>query len=218
MPRPSRESLERKYEAMLVYERRCLLEGHVRIGGVDEAGRGPLAGPVVAACCVLDPDRRILGLDDSKKLSSERREVLFDEIVAHSLAYAIAEVDAAEIDRVNILNATKRAMAEAVAALAVPPDVLLIDAVDLRGTGIPVVPIVKGDALSVSIAAASILAKVRRDRLMAEWDRSYPAYGFAQHKGYGTEAHYAAIRAHGLCPLHRRSFTRGLPEADGGAE
>lgn len=217
MPRLSREALERKYEAMLDYERRCLLEGRVRVGGVDEAGRGPLAGPVVAACCILDPDRRILGLDDSKKLSPERREALYEEIVAYSLAYAIAEVDAGEIDRVNILNATKRAMAEAVAAIAVPPEVLLIDAVDLRGTGIPVVPIVKGDALSVSIAAASILAKVRRDRLMTEWDRAYPAYGFAQHKGYGTEAHYAAIRTHGLCPLHRRSFTRGLPESGKGS-
>jgi ribonuclease HII len=208
--RSGRPTALEKYDAMFAYERRCWMEGRVRVGGIDEAGRGPLAGPVVAACCILDPEDRILGLDDSKKLSPAKRERLFEEILARSLAFGIAEVDAGEIDRINILNATRRAMAEAFERLAVRPDILLVDAVALEGTGVPVLPIVKGDALSVSIAAASILAKVHRDRLMDAFDAAYPAYGFAKHKGYGTPEHCEAIRRHGLCPIHRRSFTRSL--------
>jgi ribonuclease HII len=204
--------LDAKYDAMLEYERRFWLQGRIRIGGIDEAGRGPLAGPVVAACCILDPSMRILGVDDSKKLSPARRDALFERILTDCADCCIREVDAREIDRVNILNATKSAMAMAVAGLKAPPDLLLVDAVDLKGTGVPVVPIVKGDALSVSIAAASILAKVFRDRRMAAYDRIYPEYGFAKHKGYGTPEHYDALRRYGRCPIHRLSFTTGLED------
>ena len=210
MPRKDAPSLDVRYDQMLEYERRCWMQGLVRIGGIDEAGRGPLAGPVVAACCVLDPTKRVLGLDDSKKLTPARREELYGILLSECLDFSIAEVDAAEIDRINILNATKKAMKLAVEGLKTRPDVLLIDAVDLKGTGIPVQPIIKGDTLSVSIAAASILAKVYRDRKMEEFDRIYPQYGFARHKGYGTPEHYESLRVHGLSILHRRSFTRNL--------
>lgn len=195
---------------MLEFERFYRSDGFVHIGGIDEAGRGPLAGPVVAACCILDPSKRILGIDDSKKLTPARREALFEILILESLDYCICEVDAEEIDRINILNATKKAMKMAVDGLKIRPDILLVDAVDLKGTGIPVHPIIKGDTLSLSIAAASILAKVHRDRKMEEFDRIYPQYGFARHKGYGTPEHYAALRLHGLSDLHRRSFTRNL--------
>ena len=210
MGRTNRERDEVRYESMLEYERRCWNNGSVWVGGIDEAGRGPLAGPVVAACCVLDPDSKILGVNDSKKLSPARRDELYDRILADCLDYSIAEVDSVEIDRINILNATKRAMTLAVEGLKRKPEVLLIDAVDLKGTGIPVVPIIKGDTLSVSIAAASILAKVWRDRLMVDFDRRFPGYGFAQHKGYGTPVHYEAIHRLGLTEIHRRTFTSGL--------
>jgi len=213
MPRSTPRSLEEKYDAMMEYERRCWLQGRRRIGGIDEAGRGPLAGPVVAACCVLDASRRVLGVDDSKKLSPARREELYERILDACTDSCVQEIDALEIDRINILNATKKAMTKAVAGLLVQPDVLLVDAVDLKGTGIPVVPIVKGDSLSVSIAAASILAKVHRDRLMDAYDRQYPEYGFARHKGYGTPEHYEALRKYGRCPIHRLSFTTGLDDA-----
>ena len=213
MPRRTPAFLEARYDAMLSYERQAWLSGAVLVGGIDEAGRGPLAGPVVAACCVLDPDRRILGLDDSKKLSPERREELYARIVADASDYRIQEVDAEEIDRTGILTATCKAMGLAASGLSRRPDVLLVDAVDLKGTGARVVPIIHGDSLSVSIAAASILAKVWRDHRMADFDLAYPGYGFAQHKGYGTAAHYEAIRRLGLCPLHRRTFNTGLGEA-----
>jgi ribonuclease HII len=210
MPRRDSPSLDARYDQMLEFERRCWMQGLVRIGGIDEAGRGPLAGPVVAACCVLDPMKRVLGVDDSKKLSPARREELYELLLSACLDYCIVEVDAEEIDRINILNATKKAMKLAVEGMKTRPDVLLIDAVDLKGTGIPVQPIIRGDSLSVSIAAASILAKVHRDRKMEEFDRVYPQYGFARHKGYGTPEHYAALREHGLSVLHRRTFTRDL--------
>jgi ribonuclease HII len=212
MARRSPAFLEARFESMLAYERQAWLSGATLVGGIDEAGRGPLAGPVVAACCILDPDRRILGLDDSKKLSPERREELYERIVADATDYCIRQVDAEEIDRTDILVATRKAMGLAVSGLARRPDVLLVDAVDLRGTGARVVPIIRGDSLSVSIAAASILAKVWRDRRMLEFEEAHPGYGFAQHKGYGTPAHYEAIRRLGLSPIHRRTFTRGLEE------
>jgi len=178
--------------------------------GIDEAGRGPLAGPVVAAACILDPEKPIYGLDDSKKLSPKKRDQLYDEIIEKAKCFCVIRVEPKEIDEVNILNATKNAMRACVKGLAIKPDVLLIDAVKLEGTGIPVKPIIKGDAKSNSIVAASILAKVSRDRIMEEYDKEYPGYGFAQHKGYGTAAHYAAIHELGISPIHRMSFLKKM--------
>ena len=211
MPKLTTEQLTAKYEAMYEYERDCLAKGYKMIGGIDEAGRGPLAGPVVAACCILDPDVKILGLDDSKKLSEKKREELFEQIKEKAKAYAICASGPEEIDEINILEATKNAMRNCVKELAakeMSPDILLIDAVKLSGTGLDVIPIIKGDAKSDSIAAASILAKVTRDHMMAEYDKEYPGYGFAKHKGYGTKDHYAAIREKGMTPIHRRSFLK----------
>lgn len=204
------EKLIEKYEVMSAFEKECAAEGKVLCCGIDEAGRGPLAGPVVAAACILDPDVPIYGLDDSKKLSPKKRDALYDEITKKAKAFCVIRVEPEEIDRINILEATKNAMRAAVKGLSVKPDVLLIDAVNLTGTGIPVKPIIKGDAKSNSIAAASILAKVSRDRIMEEYDKEYPGYGFAQHKGYGTAAHYAAIHELGISPIHRMSFLKKM--------
>lgn len=211
MPKLTKEQLIEKYDAMYAYERDCFAKGFKMIGGIDEAGRGPLAGPVVAACCILDPDVKILGLDDSKKLSEKKREELFLEIKEKAKAYAICSSSPEEIDAINILEATKKAMRNCVKELAakgVSPDILLIDAVNLSGTGLDVIPIIKGDAKSDSIAAASILAKVTRDHIMMDYDNEYPGYGFAKHKGYGTKDHYTAIREKGMTPIHRRSFLK----------
>ena len=183
--------------------------GH--ICGVDEAGRGPLAGPVYAAAVILDPNRPIEGLNDSKKLSEKIREQLYDLIVENTVAYSIASADVNEIEQYNILNATYLAMTRAVAGLSVQPEMALID-----GNRLPPQltvagrTIVKGDALSESIAAASILAKVSRDRVLAQMDIEYPQYGFAAHKGYGTAAHTAALREYGPCPEHRLSFLKKI--------
>lgn len=204
------EKLIEKYEVMSAFEKECAAEGKALCCGIDEAGRGPLAGPVVAAACILDPDVPIYGLDDSKKLSPKKRDALYDEITKKAKAFCVIRVEPEEIDRINILEATKNAMRAAVKGLSVKPDVLLIDAVNLTGTGIPVKPIIKGDAKSNSIAAASILAKVSRDRIMEEYDKEYPGYGFAQHKGYGTAAHYAAIHELGISPIHRMSFLKKM--------
>ena len=208
MARLTQEQLEAKYEEMYEYERKAHEDGYVHAGSIDEAGRGPLAGPVVAACCILDPDVKILGLDDSKKLSEKKREELFVQIKEKALAYAVCAESPEVIDEINILEATKKAMRRCVEEIGVKPDILLIDAVKLEGTGLPVVPIIKGDAKSDSIAAASILAKVTRDHIMTDYDKVYPGYGFAKHKGYGTKDHYAAIREHGVTPIHRRSFLK----------
>ena len=178
------------------------------ICGIDEAGRGPLAGPVVAGAVILPSDCEILYLNDSKKLTEKRREALLLEIKEKAVAWNIGIVDAAEIDRINILQATYEAMRRAIAGLEVTPSLLLNDAVEIPDVQIPQVKIIKGDAKSVSIAAASILAKVTRDHLMIEYDRQYPNYGFARHKGYGTGAHIEAIRDYGPCPLHRKTFIR----------
>ena len=204
------EQLEEKYEKLYAYEREYHAKGYSVIAGIDEAGRGPLAGPVVAGCCILDPDVKILGLDDSKKLSEKKREELFTEIKEKALAWTVCEVSAEVIDEINILEATKKAMRTCVEEISkkLRPDLLLIDAVNLSGTGVDVVPIIKGDANSDSIAAASILAKVTRDHIMIEYDKTYPGYGFAKHKGYGTKDHYAAIRESGMTPIHRRSFLK----------
>ncbi len=187
------------------FERSARQQGWQRIAGLDEAGRGALFGPVFAAAVILNPRRRIVGLDDSKKLSPERREVLANRIREHALAWCVAQVDASRIDAWNIYQASRQAMSDAVTRLAVRPDFLLIDALHLDLL-IEQKPLIKGDARSVSIAAASILAKVGRDLLMQECDREYPQYGLASNKGYGTPDHLAALRIHGPSPLHRFSF------------
>lgn len=189
------------------WEQAAQRKGFSRICGVDEAGRGPLAGPVCAAAVILPADCRIEGLDDSKKLSEKRRESLFQQIKEAAVAYGIAFADVEEIERYNILEATFLAMDRAVAQLSPAADFALIDGNrSPKGLPVPCQTVIKGDALSCSIAAASVLAKVTRDRYMLEMDEKYPAYGFAGHKGYGTKAHRDAIQAYGPCPIHRLSF------------
>ena len=178
------------------------------ICGVDEAGRGPLAGPVCAAACVLPAGLVIAGLNDSKKLSEKRREALYESITAAALAWSVCLVDEKIIDEINILQATFRAMRSAVERLRLQPDLCLVDGNRDPGLALPTRTVVKGDATCASVAAASILAKVTRDRSMIRYDAAYPGYGFAVHKGYGTKAHYAAIDALGLCPIHRRTFLK----------
>ena len=176
--------------------------------GVDEAGRGPLAGPVCAAAVILPPGLVIPGLNDSKKLTDKKRRELYDVITAEAVSYGIAFADEKEIDEINILQATFLAMARAMEKLAPQPELALIDGNRAKDFGLPVRTIVKGDSLSASIAAASILAKVTRDRLMEQYDEQYPQYGFAVHKGYGTKRHYAALREYGPCPIHRQTFLK----------
>jgi ribonuclease HII len=178
------------------------------IAGVDEAGRGPLAGPVVAAAVILDPERRLRGLRDSKQLTAASRDLLAVEIRSNAVAWAVAASEVAEIDELNILQATLLAMRRAVEALAVRPDVVWIDGLHCPPLAYPSRPIVNGDRDIAPIAAASILAKTARDAFLLELDRSYPAYGFARHKGYCTPEHLAALAAHGPCPAHRRYFAR----------
>jgi len=197
------------YHSMSNYERKEWESQILLVAGLDEVGRGPLAGPVVAAACILDPENPILGINDSKKLTEKKREELFIEIQNKAVCYSIVRIEHDVIDEVNILNATKMAMVECVRILCLKPGKLLIDAIDLKGTGIPVIAIIKGDSLSVSIAAASILAKVTRDRIMVEFDNVYPGYGFIQNKGYGTTLHYDGIKKLGITPIHRKSFLKG---------
>lgn len=197
-----------RLEAMKEFEREY--DGCSLICGVDEAGRGPLAGPVAAGAVILPKDCTILYLNDSKKLSEKRREELFWEIREKAVSYSVGIVGPERIDEINILQATYEAMCQAVSGLGAVPDLLLNDAVTIPELAIPQVPIIKGDAKSVSIAAASILAKVTRDHRMEEYDRQFPQYGFAKHKGYGTAAHVAAIREFGPCPIHRRSFLKNI--------
>ena len=193
---------------LYTYENELRSQGFALICGIDEAGRGPLAGPVCAAACILPAGLTIEGLNDSKKLSEKRREALYEEITAKALAWAVCLVDEKTIDEINILQATYRAMRGAVERLTLRPDLCLVDGNRDPGLGLPTKTVVKGDAACASVAAASILAKVTRDRLMVEYDRQYPGYGFAVHKGYGTKAHYAALQALGLCPIHRRTFLK----------
>jgi ribonuclease HII len=195
-----------RLENMLSFEKQAMQEGYKFIAGVDEAGRGPLAGPVVAAAVILPKGVLIEGVNDSKKLSEAQRESLFDVIKEKALSYGIAAVDEKGVDDINILNATKKAMANAISQLNPRPDCILLDAVKLENITTKQVPIIKGDSLSLTIAAASILAKVTRDRLLREYDSEYPEYGFAIHKGYGTPQHISAIKKFGLCPIHRLSF------------
>ncbi len=200
------EAERQRLHAMREYER--MHEDAALICGIDEAGRGPLAGPVVAAAVILPKDCEILYLNDSKKLSPARRERLYGEIMEKAVAVGIGQASPQRVDEINILQATYEAMREAINRLGKTPDILLNDAVTIPGVDIPQEPIVKGDAKSVSIAAASIIAKVTRDRIMAELDAAYPGYGFARHKGYGTEAHIAALRELGPSPVHRRTFIK----------
>jgi ribonuclease HII len=188
------------------YDAQAWRTGLSRIAGIDEAGRGPLAGPVVAAAVVIAPDRRIKGLCDSKVLPAEKREALFAVIHERAIAVGVGIVDHLTIDRINILEATRVAMMQALAGLAVIPELVITDFVSLRECPCPQRNLVDGDARCATVAAASIIAKVTRDRLMVEIDTAYPGYGFAKHKGYATAEHIAAIDRHGLCPLHRRSF------------
>ena len=198
---------ERMYE-MFSFEREY--GDHQAICGIDEVGRGPFAGPVVAAAVILPKDCDILYLNDSKKLSAARREELYDEIMEKAVATGIGMASPARIDEINILQATYEAMREAVSKLSREPDLLLNDAVTIPEMTSMQVPIIKGDAKSVSIAAASILAKVTRDRLMIEYDKILPEYGFAGHKGYGSKEHIAAIQKYGPSPIHRRTFIKNF--------
>lgn len=192
------------------FEKQARASGYKFIAGVDEVGRGCLAGAVVAAVCILDLSRPLPeGLNDSKKLSAKRREKLDEEIRAVAVCFAIAQVEADEIDRINILQATKKAMRLAIENLSPPADFLLIDALELKDVKLPQKGIIGGDAVSASIAAASIIAKTYRDNLMRELDKVYPEYGFSKHVGYGTKAHFEALRTHGVCAIHRKTF-RGV--------
>lgn len=193
------------------YENKAVLNGYKFVCGVDEVGRGPLAGPVCAAAVILPQNFQIEGLDDSKKLSEKKRELLFDKIIENAVAYNIAYGTLEEIERYNILEATYIAMNKAIDGLKVKPDFALIDGNRIpKGITVPCETVVKGDSKSCSVAAASILAKVTRDRLMLEYDKKYPQYLFAKHKGYGTKAHYEAIKKYGICEIHRKSFLKNV--------
>lgn len=185
-------------------------KGYIYIGGVDEAGRGPLAGPVVAAVVVFDRMTKIPGVDDSKKIKESKREELFEYIIKNAKDYGIGIADNVEIDEINILNATYLAMKRAIDMLKEKPDCLLNDAVTIPDINIAQVPIIKGDSKSISIAAASILAKVTRDRIMYDMDKKYPHYGFSSNKGYGTKDHYSGIMNYGITPIHRKSFLKNI--------
>lgn len=197
-----------RLEAMRAYEKEY--KNFTYICGIDEAGRGPLAGPVVAGAVILPEDCTILYLNDSKQLSQSRREELFEEITEKAVSAQVGIADCGRIDEINILQATYEAMREAVSKLSAVPDILLNDAVTIPGISIPQKPIIKGDAKSVSIAAASIMAKVTRDKMMEAYDKLFPEYGFAQNKGYGTKEHIEAIKKYGPSPIHRKSFIKNF--------
>ena len=193
----------------LQYEKEFLQKGYALIGGVDEVGRGPLAGPVVCASVIMPLDDIIIGVDDSKKLSKKKREMLYDKILEKAIAYSIQKVEPSVIDEINILNATKLCMKNAIETLSVRPDVVLIDAVKLD-LSVETFSIIKGDLKSYSIGCASIIAKVFRDRLMEEYAKTYPKYGFEKHSGYGTKQHITAIKEIGACPIHRKTFIKNF--------
>ncbi|KJR41489.1 ribonuclease HII, partial [Candidatus Magnetoovum chiemensis] len=190
-----------------IYDRKFSNDGYKYIAGIDEAGRGPLAGPVVAGCVILDLDREINALADSKQVKEKKRDILFWDILCSCVDVGVGIVDACDIDRVNIKNATFRAMAMAVGDMNIEPEVLLIDAFRIPDVDILQMPIIKGDTLSASIAAASIIAKVTRDRIMAHYDTIYPNYDFKRHKGYPTKMHIEKLLIHGPCPIHRLSYS-----------
>ncbi len=202
------EAEKERIEIMREFEEKY--DSYSYICGIDEAGRGPLAGPVVAGAVVLPKGKRILYVNDSKKLSEKKRDELFDIIKDEALTYAVGIISPEIIDKINILQATYEAMRQAVNKLSVKPDIFLNDAVTIPGIEGKQVPIIKGDAKSLTIASASILAKVTRDRIMIEYDSMYPEYGFAKHKGYGTKAHIEAIKEYGPCPIHRKTFIKNF--------
>lgn len=200
-------------EIGVYFEDEARAAGFRFVAGLDEVGRGCLAGPVVAGACILDISRPLpKGLNDSKKLTATKREEIAEELKEVAVAYSVGQIEADEIDRINILEATKKAMLAAIDSLALAADFLLIDALQLKQSPLPQKAIIKGDSISASIAAASIIAKVYRDNLMVEYDREYPEYGFAGHKGYAAAKHYKALRTHGHTPIHRISFRGVLPD------
>ena len=206
-----KEKEEQRLNELKEIDKSYFKEGYNYICGIDEAGRGPLAGPVVVAAVIMPKDSMIEGVNDSKKVSEKKREKLYELIIEEAISYSVGIVDQNEIDRINILNATKAGLTEAVRTLKVKPELILVDALtNIDTCGVPYKSIIKGEAKSYSIAAASIIAKVTRDRIMREWDKVYPQYGFEKHKGYGTAAHISAIKENGLCPLHRLSFVKNI--------
>ena len=206
-----KEKEEERLKQLKQIEEEIYNTGVETICGIDEAGRGPLAGPVVVAAVIMPRDSFIEGVNDSKKVSEKKKELLYDLITKEAIAWGVGIIDQKEIDRINILNATKEGLTTAIKNLEVKPDRIIVDALKGIDTlGIPYTSIIKGDAKCYSIAAASIIAKVTRDRIMRQWDEIYPQYGFEKHKGYGTAMHMQAIREYGLCPLHRRSFTKNI--------
>ena len=206
-----KEKEQERLERLKEIENDLYLKGATKICGIDEAGRGPLAGPVVVAAVILPKDSMIEGVNDSKKVSEKKREKLYDEITSSAITWGVGIIDQKEIDDLNILNATKKGLTAAVAGLTERPDIILVDALTGIDTlGIPYQSIIKGDAKSYSIAAASIIAKVTRDRIMRQWDEIYPEYGFEKHKGYGTKAHIEVIKNNGICPIHRKSFVKNF--------
>lgn len=210
MPKRTPEEEFARFDALLLRERELANEGYTAVAGIDEAGRGPLAGAVYAAAVILPQDIFIPGLDDSKKLSEKKRGELFDIICEKAVSYSIASASEAEIDEINILNATHLAMRRAACGLSVAPDYCIIDGNSIKGMPFPHETMVKGDAKSASVAAASILAKVSRDRYITELSKRYPEYGFDKHKGYGTKVHIDALLKYGPSPVHRKSFLKKI--------
>ena len=205
------EEEKERLEKLKEIENELYNDGATKICGIDEAGRGPLAGPVVVAAVIMPKDSMIEGVNDSKKVSETKREKLYEEITESAIAWGVGIIDPKEIDNINILNATKKGLTKALKELVEKPDIILVDALTGIDTlGIPYQSIIKGDAKSYSIAAASIIAKVTRDRIMRQWDEIYPEYGFEKHKGYGTKAHIEVIKNDGICPIHRKSFVKNF--------
>ncbi len=204
-----KEKEEERLKVLKQHEDELRKKGFKTICGIDEAGRGPLAGPVVVASVIMPEDSMIEGVNDSKKISEKKREKLYDQIIEEAISYSISIIGQEEIDEINILNATKKGLTDSLKELKVKPDLIIVDALAHIDTlGIPYESIIKGDAKCYSISAASILAKVTRDRIMREWAAIYPQYGFEQHKGYGTAKHISAIKEYGPCPIHRRTFIK----------
>ena len=204
-----KEKEEERLKVLKQHEDELRKKGFKTICGIDEAGRGPLAGPVVVASVIMPEDSMIEGINDSKKISEKKREKLYDQIIEEAISYGISIIGQEEIDNINILNATKEGLTNSLKELKVKPDLIIVDALTHIDTlGIPYESIIKGDAKCYSISAASILAKVTRDRIMREWAAIYPQYGFEQHKGYGTAKHISAIKEYGPCPIHRRTFIK----------
>ena len=206
-----KEKEEERLTNLKQIEKELHEKGFKNICGIDEAGRGPLAGPVVVASVIMPKDSMIEGVNDSKKVSEKKREKLYEEITNTAIAWGVGIIDQREIDEINILNATKKGLTNSLKELEIKPDLILVDALtNIDTLGIPYRSIIKGDAKSYSIAAASIIAKVTRDRIMRQWDELYPEYGFEKHKGYGTKMHIDAIKEYGPCPLHRKNFIKNF--------